>query len=322
MSMKVIEASGIATIQDSGRNGWRRFGVAASGPMDAFAFGAANKLAGNPADYAVIEIGLGDVIFQALQDCVIAVTGVGYTLSIYAWEFPLWSSFFVRAGWQVQLNKIETGMWAYLAVVGGFQTLPILDSRSTNLRGHFGGFEGRILQAGDILPTVVHNSYHEFTPRTLSEEACPLYNDHPTVNVIMGPQEKKFTEESITTFMSQEYRVSTTSDRMGYRLEGPKLALRNAKELVSEGMTFGSIEVPASGQPIVMMADCPTTGGYSKIGNVISADLPLLAQCVPNQSKIRFQKTTVAEAQKKYREQIRRLDKGILQLEENDAWLI
>ena len=322
MSLKIIESSGFATIQDSGRKGWKRFGVPASGPMDAFAFHAANKLAGNSVDCAVIEMGLGDVIFQALQDCVIAVTGVGYSLSIYAWDFPLWSSFFVRAGWQIRLNKIESGMWAYLAVAGGVQTPPILDSRSTNLRGRFGGLDGRMLQAGDLLRTIHYGSYHEFVPRSLSVEAHPLYNDHPILHVILGPQIKNFTEESIATFMSQQYMVSTTSDRMGYRLKGPALTLRNTKELVSEGMTFGSIQVPASGQPIVMMADCPTTGGYSKIGNVISADLPLLAQCVPNKNRIRFQKTTVAKAQKKYREQMSRLDKNILQLEENEAWFI
>jgi antagonist of KipI len=322
MSLKIIESNGFATIQDSGRKGWRRFGVPVSGPMDAFAFHAANRLAGNPDDCAVIEIGLGDVILQAWQDCIIAVTGVGYSLSIYAWEFPLWSSFFVRGGWQICLNKTGSGMWAYLAVSGGVQTPPILNARSTNLRGHFGGLDGRILQAGDVLRTIHHNSYHEFVPSTLSEEALLLYNDHPIIDVIMGPQTKNFTEESIATFMSQEYTVSTTSDRMGYRLEGAALTLRHTKELISEGITFGSIQVPSSGQPIVMMADCPTTGGYSKIGNVISADLPLLAQCVPNKSKIRFQKTTVAKAQKKYREQMSRLDKSIIQLEENDAWLI
>lgn len=323
MSLRVIESNGFTTIQDSGRKGWRRFGVPASGPMDVFAFQAANKLAGNPIDCAAIEIGLGDIIFQAMQDCVIAVTGVGYALSIYAWDFPLWSSFFVRAGWQIRLNKMDSGMWAYLAVSGGVQTPSILGSRSTYLRGAFGGFNGRILQAGDILQTVQHSSDHEFIPGTLSEEARPLYSDHPIINVILGPQTKNFTEASIATCfaMSQEYMVSSTSDRMGYRLEGSALTLRKTTELISEGMTFGSIQVPASGQPIVMMADCPTTGGYSKIGTVISADLPLLAQCVPNKSRIRFQKITVAKAQKKYREQMSQLDKGI-QLEENDGWLI
>jgi antagonist of KipI len=196
----------------------------------------------------------------------------------------------------------------------------MLDSRSTNLRGRFGGLDGRALQTGDILRTVPLRSSHEFVPHTLAEDVRLLYSDHQTIRVIMGPQAKNFTEESIARFLSKEYRVSTTSDRMGYRLEGPSLNLRDPKELVSEGMTYGSIQVPASGQPIVMMADGPTTGGYSKIGAVISADLPLLAQCVPNHSRIRFQTVTVANAQKKYRELMNGIDKGMIQLEENDAW--
>jgi antagonist of KipI len=320
MSLTVVEASGLATVQDVGRKGWRRFGVPASGPMDAFAFRAANQLVGNPVNCAAIEIGLGDVVFQAMQDCVIAVTGAGYTLSIFAWEFPLWSSFYVRAGWQIRFTKTDSGMWAYLAVIGGFQNQPILDSHSTNLRAHFGGFDGRALQAGDILRAVPLYLSHEFIPRTISEDICPSYDDHPTLNVILGPQIRNFTKEAIDTFLSSEYEVTSSSDRMGYRLDGPVLNLRNKKELISEGMTFGSIQVPASGQPIVMMADCPTTGGYSKIGTVISADLPLLAQCVPGKSKIRFQKTTVARAQKRHRELINGIEKGIIQLEENDAW--
>lgn len=320
MSLTVMEASGLATIQDSGRKGWRRFGVPASGPMDVFAFQVANKLVGNSMECAAIEIGLGDATFQARQDCIVAVTGCGYSLSAYSWDFPLWSSFLIRAGWMIRLNKVNSGMWAYLAVSGGVQTPPILDSRSTNLRGHFGGLDGRPLQAGDILRTTHHPSSHEFVPRTLSEDARPSYDDDPIVNVIMGPQTKNFTEESLETFLSSEYTVTTSSDRMGYRLEGPSLTFRNTTELVSEGMTFGSIQVPASGQPIVMMADGPTTGGYSKVGAAISADLPLLAQCVPNKSRIRFQKTTVAKAQKRYRELMKGIDKNMVQLEENDAW--
>ena len=129
------------------------------------------------------------------------------------------------------------------------------------------------------------------------------------MDVIMGPQEDYFTEESIAKFISHEYTVSPTSDRMGYRLEGEKLIHRNKTELISEGMTMGAIQVPSSGQPIVMMADSPTTGGYPKIGTVASADLPLLAQCVPGKSKIRFRKTTVVKAQKKYRELMHGLER-------------
>jgi biotin-dependent carboxylase-like uncharacterized protein len=209
-------------------------------------------------------------------------------------------------------------MWAYLALAGGVspspalasgasvdgaQGQPVLDSRSTYLRGHFGGLEGRQLQAGDILksgnPT---RSFPELAARTLPEDARPSYDNTPIIDVIMGPQEKYFTETSIATFMSQSYTVSSTSDRMGYRLQGLPLIHRGKTELVSEGMTMGAIQVPSNGQPIVMMADAPTTGGYPKIATVASADLPLLAQCVPGRSTIRFRETRVTKAQKKYRE--------------------
>lgn len=301
MSFEVIDVSGLVTIQDSGRQGWRQFGVPTSGPMDAFAFQAANALLGNPAECATIEIGLGDVIFQAMQDCVIAVAGAGYKPSVYVWDFSLWSSFFVRAGWKISFNKTDDGMWVYIAVSGGVQTQPVLGSRSTYLRGALGGFQGRRLQAGDVIKTA--KSSHlgsELAARTFPEEERPAYTQNPTIDVIMGPQTNYFTNESLEDFLSKEYSVSLTSDRMGYRLEGPALTQRNKTEWISEGMTFGAIQAPPNGQPIVMMADSPTTGGYPKIGTVVSADLPLLAQCIPNKSKIRFRKATVAKARKKY----------------------
>ena len=314
MSLEVIEANGLATIQDAGRIDWRRFGVPTSGPMDMFAFRAANALAGNTATSAVIEIGLGDIIFRALRDCVISVAGVGYALSIYIWDFPLWSSYYVRSGWTIRLNKLDTGMWAYLAIAGGVQAQPILGSRSTYLRGHFGGFNGRQVQIGNILRSETPPpSLNELAARSLSAEALPAYSDNLVVDVILGPQEKYFTNESMSTFMEQEYSVSAISDRMGYRLEGAKLTHRNKVELISEGMAMGTIQVPSSGQPIVMMADCPTTGGYPKIATIASADLPLFAQCVPNKSRIRFQETSVAKAQKKYRMLINKLNEGIVE---------
>jgi antagonist of KipI len=303
MTLEIIEVNGLATIQDTGRMGWRKFGVPISGPMDAFAFRAANLLAGNDPTCAVIEIGLGDITLRALHDCVISVAGIGFGLSVYIWDFPLWSSYYVRGGWTIRLNKLNSGMWAYIAISGGVLTPPILGSSSTYLRGPFGGLDGRQLQVGDVLRSGTPlRSLNTLAARTLLEEARPLYGDNPIIDVIMGPQKNYFTDESITTFLSEEYTVSSTSDRMGYRLEGAPLTHRGKTELISEGMTMGAIQVPSDGQPIIMMADSPTTGGYPKIGAVASADLPLLAQCVPNKSKIRLRKTTVAKAQKKYRE--------------------
>jgi antagonist of KipI len=231
-------------------------------------------------------------------------------VSIYVWDFPLWSSYYVRAGWMIRLTKQDSGMWAYLAIAGGVPISPTLDSVSTNLRGRFGGFKGRQLQAGDVLKTASpSDTSHKLAARTLPESARPVYSDSPIIDVIIGPQKKYFTDESIVMFFSQEYAVSQVSDRMGYRLAGPVLRRLNQSELISEGMTMGAIQIPANGQPIIMMADAPTTGGYPKIGTVASADLPLLAQCVPNKSKLQFQETTVAKAQKKYRELLGKLEK-------------
>ncbi|GAB4457305.1 MAG: biotin-dependent carboxyltransferase family protein [Anaerolineales bacterium] len=310
MSLEILEVNGLATIQDAGRIGWRKFGVPASGPMDWFAFRAANLLAGNDPNAAAIELGGGGMTLRALRDCVIAVTGVGYALSVYIWDFPLWSSYYVRGGWTIRLDKLDSGMWAYLAISGSVQTPPTLDSASTYLRGPFGGLDGRRLQAGDVLRSgAPSRPLTDLAARTLPESARPAYSASPTLEVIAGPQENYFTEESIAAFMSHEYTISPTSDRMGCRLEGAPLTHRLETELLSEGMVMGAIQVPSSGQPIVMMADCPTTGGYPKIGTVISADLPLLAQCAPGRSRVCFRRTTVARAQKKYRELMNRLER-------------
>jgi len=312
MTLEVVEVDGLATIQDAGRTGWRKYGVPTSGPMDSFAFRAANRLADNDANSSTLEIGLGGITLRALRDCVIAIAGYGFSLSVYVWDFPLWTSCYVRAGWTIRLNKLGSGMWAYLSISGALQTPPVLGSTSTYLRGPFGGFDGMRLQAGDVLksgsPTY---PLERLAAWTLPKEAIPPYSDSPIIDVVMGPQEKYFTDESIETFIASEYTVSTTSDRMGYRLEGTPLIRKNKAELISEGMTMGSIQTPSSGQPIVMMADSPTTGGYPKIGTVASADLPLLAQCVPNKSKICFRKTTVAKAQKKYRDLMSGLEKVV-----------
>jgi len=317
--LEVINASGLAMIQDVGRSGWRRFGVPLSGPMDAFAFQAANLLAGNSSDAAAIEIGGGEIELQANQDCVIAAAGAGYSLSVYAWEFPLWDSCLVRAGWTIRLKKRGFGMWSYLAVAGGFDIALLLDSRSTYLRGHFGGIEGRLLQTGDQLKIGTPKySLSELSARTLIEDARPTYNELPTIEVILGPQNGCFTDESIKTFLSSPYHISATSDRMGYRLEGTPLIHLRGADLISEGMTLGSIQVPADGQPIVMMADCATTGGYPKIASVIRAELPLLAQCTPGKDSVRFKETTVEAAQEKYQAMMEKMRNSVVESNTND----
>ncbi len=315
--LEVIEASGVATVQDQGRFGWRRFGVPTSGPMDAIAYATANMLAGNPAEAGVVEIGGGDLLLRAAADCAVAVTGAGFKLTIGSWDYPLWGSYFVRSGWTIQLEKDGFGMWAYVAVAGGIDVAPVMGSRSTCMRGRFGGVDGRRLEEGDALKTAATGEpLMEIAGRSLKQEAQPAYGPGPTVDVILGPQSDRFGDESLGTLLSSAYKIGLSSDRMGYRLEGAKLPHRGSPDITSEGMTAGSIQVPADGAPIVMMADGATTGGYPKIACVTRADLPRLAQCTPGRDEVRFRETSIEMAQARWRDMMQRLQNGIVESDE------
>ena len=294
MVAEITDLTGIATIQDSGRRGFNKFGVPTSGAMDWFAYQAANSLLNNLPNSAVIELGLGEITLHVLRNTVLAVTGAGYEVENYVWNFPLWTTFYVRAGWTVRVKKTNGGNWAYIAIAGGFDSPTIMNSRSTYLRGGIGS----ALKAGDVL--------HSFTPTTdllkLAAHDFPMdkfmpYSQTPSIEVIPAPQVDWFTPEGIRTFYESEYTLSPSFDRMGYRLQGSPIEKAITKELISEGMTMGSIQVSADGQPIIMMADAPTAGGYPKIANVTRASLPLLAQCEIGVSKIRFREVKVEEAQ-------------------------
>ncbi|KAA0271906.1 MAG: KipI antagonist [Chloroflexi bacterium] len=324
-AIEITDLTGIATLQDLGRRGWNKFGVPASGPMDWFAHRAANQLLDNHPNAAVLEIGMGDAAFRALRDCVLAVTGAGFEVENYVWTFPLWTSFYVRAGWRVHVKKTSGGNWAYLAIAGGFDSPVIMGSRSTYLRGGLGQIMrvGEHLQAGkpadELLKLAARNFLfvgqdlscpHGTQDKSRGRNSMP-YTQSPIIEVIPAPQSDWFTAEGIRTFYESEYTLSPAFDRMGYRLEllptmllspSPAKAITKkvTKELISEGMTLGSIQIPADGQPIVMMADAPTTGGYPKIANVTRASLPLLAQCEAGVSRIRFRETTTEAAQENY----------------------
>ena len=313
--LEILEAGGFVTVQDAGRRGWQKFGVPVSGPMDWFAHRAANLLAGNSPDAAALEIGFGDVTLRALRDCVVAVTGAGFVASTYVWTFPLWTSFSVRGGWKISISKEGAGNWAYLAVAGGIEIEPVLGSQSTYLRAGL----GKKLEVGNMLKIgKPSRSLEELAARTFSREKQPAYSSSPIIEVVEGTQSDWFTKDGHDTFLGSEYAISPSSDRMGYRLDGASIARTPGGELLSEGMVAGSVQVPASGQPIVMMADCPTTGGYPKIANVVSADLPLLAQVPPREGRIRFKMTSIEDAQSRYRRMMQDLDDGIEDAE-NDA---
>ncbi|RLC77332.1 MAG: KipI antagonist [Chloroflexi bacterium] len=291
----------LTTVQDLGRFGYMRYGVPTSGAMDPFALQVANILVGNDPGEAALEITLIGPTLRATEDCLIAVTGADLGLRVDDREMPMWMSIFVRKGWVIEFTGRRSGCRAYLAVAGGIDVPRVLGSKSTYLNGGFGGFEGRALKKGDLIPVgKAPPDLVSLAGRFFPSEHIPPYSDSPQIRVILGPQEDYFTEEGIATFLSATYKVSPTSNRMGYRLEGPPVAHKERADIISDGIPLGAVQVPADGLPIVMMADHQTTGGYTKIATVISADIPLLAQCVPGTSTVSFKAVSIEEARALY----------------------
>jgi antagonist of KipI len=319
--LEVIEPALLTTVQDAGRRGWQAFGVPLSGPMDALAHRAANLLVGNPPEAAAVEIGMTSAVFYAHNDCLLAACGAGFRLWVGKWQLPLWISVYVRAGSAISLEKAGEGNWLVLAVHGGIQTPPALGSRATTLRATLTGQPALPLQAGDMLPTEPGKAFLPGLAARKLASAPVGYSHNPTLRIIRGPQWDWFTAESINTFFASTYRISPMSDRAGFRLNGPPLERARKDELISEGMARGCIQVPAGGQPIVMQADCPTTGGYPKIASVITADQPILAQTPISSGQIRFIETTIDQAQSAYRALISNLETQIANCRAEDDYL-
>jgi antagonist of KipI len=284
---EVLQPGVLATIQDLGRIGWQRHGVGTAGAMDRTALQVANLLVGNPRNTAALEIGLGGLRLRCLHDWIVSVCGADLGAKI-----PLWKSIRVRKGDELSFPSAVRGVWAYLAPAGGVVAESVLGSRSTSLREHLGA---RPAAKGDLLhaapPGPAARDGRLFLPSVV-----PEYPDAVAVRVVLGPQEDCFTEAAVQTFLSEPFQVTSRSNRMGYQLAGPPLHHRKTADILSEGVATGSIQVPADGQPIVLMADRQTTGGYTKIATVISADLPALAQARPG-AKVSFRSVRVEEAQ-------------------------
>ena len=222
MSLRVLEPGFLATVQDLGRAGYERQGVPVSGAMDAFALRAANALVGNSPQAAGVEVALQDLVLLADADCLVALAGTGFELEVDGRRLPAWMAVAVRRRWTVSLRAEASGGWGYLAVNGGIDVPLVMGSRSTYLRGGFGGLEGRVLQAGDVLPLGPFDpAVFGYGGRRLPPEKRPAYAHRATVEVILGPQAEYFTPGGIETFLGSEYAVTHLSDRMGYRLEGP-----------------------------------------------------------------------------------------------------
>lgn len=266
--------------------------------MDDYSVRMANLLVGNNQSEAVIEWTLiGDTI-RFHGDHIIALTGASFSATINGEVIHPWCSYFVKDGDVLKGGAVISGCRAYLAIAGGFDLPLVLNSYSTYIKAGIGGLKGRAFRKGDFIPSRRTN-VKEGKKKTLSPELIPQYEDHLVARVLLGPNEDAFTVEGLHTFFQSTYNVTTQSDRMGYRLEGDSVAHKGKADIISNAVPMGSVQVPNDGQPIILMADCQPTGGYTSIALVASVDLPKVAQLRPGQM-IQFVAISHAEAQDAY----------------------
>jgi antagonist of KipI len=294
--LEVLEAGLLTSVQDAGRAGYRRVGVSSAGPMDARAHAAANRAVGNPAEAAALECTVVGPRLAFLSPVRFAVAGadLGAVLEradLGSWPVPLGAGVLARPGNVLRFTGARAGGRAYVALQGGIDVPVVLGSRATDLSSAFGGFSGRALASSDRLAVCAAAA----AGLSARESPPELPARSVTVRVVLGPQADHFDEREREAFLGSPWRVSATSDRVGCRLEGLSLRHAGPAEILSDGMVPGSIQVPPDGQPIVMMADGPTTGGYPKIATVVSRDLPLVGQLVPGQGEVRFEAVRIED---------------------------
>lgn len=290
----VLAAGPAVTIQDHGRPGLAHLGLPASGPMDPLAQHLANALVGNAPGEAAIEIGPGGLVLRIEGGTMrIAIAGAEVPLAVDGTPARPWRSLTLPAGSTVAAGTARVGVWAYVAVAGGLALPASLGSRSTHVRAGIGGLVGRRLVAGDVLPLAGGPTAPAGADLVLADPPLPSA-DEP-IRVVLGPQAERVTEGSRSLFLETVWRVDPAIDRMAYRLEGPRLAHAGPVDIVSDAIVPGSVQIPGSGRPIVMMRDHQTTGGYPKLATVIGPDLRTLAQRQPGVT-VRFAVIDLAEA--------------------------
>ena len=287
-----IESAGPgATIQDSGRFGWLRFGVTPAGPMDWVAFETANLALGNAPGAAAIEIGPGGLALATDTPVPLAFAGGGFVWTRGGRELPAAACILLRPGETLRARAGRWGSFAYCAVPGGIDVAEVMGSRATHVRSGLGGLNGRMLRAGDGLPPAA-----EIDPPDDAEIRAPwLARPEALLRVVLGPQDDYFTDAAIATLQGSDFTLTGAADRMAYKLEGPKLAHAKDFNVVSDGIALGAIQVAGDGQPMVLMADRQPTGGYAKIAHVCRADIGTLAQMRPGES-CRFRAVAADEA--------------------------
>ncbi len=281
--IQVLRAGMYTTVQDIGRSTCRSAGVAVGGAVDAFALRLANLLVGNPETAAGLEFTLVGPELTFLHDTLIAAGGADFGV-------PRWRPLRITAGTRLNFGPVAKGCRGYIAVAGGIAVAAVLGSRGTHVRAGFGGFEGRPLRDGDLIPVP------DIVPRVsghwrIDERILPGYSNAPELRVVAGAQRSEFSAE----LSGLDFKVSPHSDRMGLRLAGPVLQRDTRDDLLSSAVAPGTIQVPPDGQPIVLLADAQTIGGYPQIAHVISVDMPILGQLRPGDT-VRFREVALAEA--------------------------
>jgi len=301
--LKVVSPGLSSTIQDLGRHGYRDAGVPVSGPLDRVGFTLANALVGNAANAPAVEIRMQGPVLDVLAASVrvALVGGSGGLIVDGEGTVAPGRSVRLQRGIRLRCGALGEVGCAYLAVEGGFAVPLSLGSASTYGRSRIGGLTGDALQPGDVLP--VQNDDAVDRPERALAQAFAAMLDAP-IRVVLGPQDDHFTDAAIATLLSAVYAISPHADRMGFRLQGPKLDHAKGFNIVSDGIVTGSIQVPGSGEPIVLMADGQTTGGYPKIATVISADVPVLGRRRPG-AVVRFTAVTQEAGEAARREQER-----------------
>jgi|Deesub1362B_J571_1020462.scaffolds.fasta_scaffold04502_4 antagonist of KipI len=304
---EVLSPGILTTVQDLGREGYLTLGIAESGAMDAFSLVAANRLLGNPDHAAGLEITVAGPKLRCLRRTLVSLTGAHLSARLNQRPLSPGTVFEVREDDLITFGGRVYGMRAYLGVSGGIDVPLVLGSRSTYVYAGFGGFKGRPLRKGDVLSAFCVR--HPVEPRIeiLPDEFQVPREVPERIRVILGPQEDRFTAEGLDTFLNSSYVVTPQSNRMGYRLDGPRIIHRDSPIIVSEATPLGAVQVPGQGTPVILLRERGTTGGYTKIACVITRDLDLLAQIFPGE-KVRFHPVEIQEAHRLERERWERLD--------------
>jgi antagonist of KipI len=306
MNVSVVSAGFLTSVQDLGRVGFRQSGISVGGALDPHAMRVANALIGNADDAAGLEATMGSLRLRFGDQRIVAWCGGAFTVKIGAEDFPPGHAGLVAEGEELVMSAPKAGSRAWLAISGGIDVPSVLGSRSTDFRGNFGGHEGRVLRDGDALPlgessvspvrvTEMFGERKIAEWTALSSWITTAQRDR-FLRIVPGPDWSRFTSEAHAALVSQPFTVMLDSDRMGARLDGPNLARTDMNDLLSEAVAPGTLQVPPSGKPILLLGDCQTIGGYPKIAHVITVDLAIAAQLWPG-DHVRFHEVSLAEAQ-------------------------